>query len=111
MTDAGGVSAAPLLVASVTTAPPIGAGQVRLIVIVTVLPPLTLAGVMTFEAKTDALTVSTVDLTAPAYVAEIVTGVSTATSRVWIENVALNLPASTVTVGGGIAIAGLLLVS
>jgi len=111
VTEAGTVAAGLLLV-SVTTAPPAGAGPLSVTVFKVVdVPPKTNAG---DNVTTDGLGACTVKVpveATPPYVAEIVTAVLAATAVVVIVNAGeTDAPAATVTEAGTVA-AGLLLVS
>jgi len=113
VTEAGTVAAAGLLLVSVTTAPPAGAGPFSVTVFAVVdVPPSTDAG---DNVTTDGLGASTVNVPgrlAPLYEAEIVTGVLAATGVVMMVNAGDTVAApATVTEAGTVAAAGLLLVS
>src|SRR5712671_5812813 len=112
----GGTLAAPLLLESVTCAPPVGAGPLNVTVPVEEFPPATLVGFSESEERVGggggaAVTVSEADLLAPLNVAEIETVVDTATALVLTVNVALVAPAATVTLDGTLATVVLLLES
>ena len=111
VTVAGGV-AAPALLASVTTAPPAGAGPFSVTVFpVTAVPPVTVPTVTVTTVGTGGCTVSIPVAFAPPYVAVIVTEVLVPTAVVVIEKAADTVaPAGTVTVAGTVA-APLLLAS
>lgn len=114
----GTVAAAVLLRASVTAKPPVGAGAVSVTVPCDAFPPVTLVG-LTDSAERDAanggadggVTVSDAVRVAPPYDPVIVTPVDAATDGVVIVNVALVLPAATVTLAGVLVAAVLLLAS
>jgi len=113
VTEAGTVAAAGLLLVSVTTAPPAGAGPLSVTVFAVVdVPPTTDAG---DNVTTDGLGASTVKVPGrltPPYAAEIVTGVLAATAVVVMVNAGDTVaPPATVTEAGTVAAAGLLLVS
>ena len=96
-----GTTAAGLLLDSVTTLPPAGAGLVSVAVPVEGVPPTTLAGLRAIEprvlggARTVIVAVR-VSLKVPV----MMTGVSTATGEVVMLKVANPSPAGTVTVAG-----------
>ena len=100
-TDAGTTALARFDV-RVTTAPPAGAGPVKVTVPVEVAPPATLVGdtliVDSFEAATSRVLVFVVE----PNVAEMVTVSFDACALVAILNVAVVLPAGTVTVAGSV---------
>ena len=98
-----------LLLDSVTTAPPAGAGPFSVTVPVDRLPPLTELGLSATEVRLAAVTVNVAVLVVPLYVPEMVTEVLLATGIVVTVNVAVVAFAATVTLAGTIA-AGLLLV-
>jgi len=113
VTEAGTVAAAGLLLVSVITAPPAGAGPFSVTVFAVVdVPPTTDAG---DNVTTDGLGASTVKVPGrltPPYAAEIVTGVLAATAMVVMVNAGdTEAPPATVTEAGTVAAAGLLLVS
>src|SRR6266550_6007268 len=107
-----GTLAAPLLLESVTCAPPAGAGPLNVTVPVEdCRPPTTLVGFNVSEetvGRGGGVTVSEADVLTPPYVAEMVTGVDAATALVLIVKFALLLPAGTVTLEGTLAAALLL---
>jgi hypothetical protein len=111
VTDAGTVAAVVLLLASVTTVPPLGAGPSRVTVPVAVSPPVTLLGAIASAATTGGLTVRVADLVGPPLLslAEIVGETVEATAEVEIVNVAVFWPAATVTLPGTVATVLLLL--
>src|SRR5206468_11104086 len=112
VTLVGTVATAVLLLARVTTAPPVGAAALKVTVPVEVLPPATVAGLRFSEERVVAgVTVSTAELLTPPYVAEIVTAIGAATGLVEIVNAALVAPAGTVTLAGTVATARSLLES
>src|SRR5262245_61602892 len=104
VTLAGTVAAAVLLLASVTTSPPLGAEPLRVTVPWDVFPPVTLAGLtLTPETVTAAeagFTVSVADRVTPPATAEIATGVDTVTALVVTVKLALVAPAATVRLAG-----------
>src|SRR2546422_495923 len=111
----GTLAAAGLLLERVTTAPPAGAAALRVTVATEELPPTTLVG---FSAKPETVrggggaggvTVSRAEVLPVAIVAVIVTVVDTVTGKVEAVNVALLLPARTVTLAGIVAARVLLL--
>src|SRR6266850_1422544 len=113
-----GTDAAPLLLESVTCAPPAGAGPSSTTVPVTGLPPVTLpeaglppvtlAGLMPSDEITAGSTVSEALCVPPPYEPEIVTAADVATALVVTLKLALVAPLGTVTLAGTVA-AGLLL--
>jgi len=108
--DAGTVAAMVLPLARVTVAPPAGAGALSVTVPVHVPPPDTDTGFSVTDA-TQAFTVSTAVFVVPASVVEIVTEALAATLWVVTANVALVVPAATITDAGTDAAAELLLES
>jgi len=113
VTEAGTVAAAGLLLISVTTAPPAGAGPLSVTVFNVVdVPPSTDVGDRFTAAGLGASTVKVPGTVAPPYVAVIVTGVLVATAVVVMANAGDTVAApATVTVAGTVAAAGLPLVS
>ena len=114
---AGTLAAAGLLLERVTTAPPAGAAALRVTVATEELPPTTLVG---FSVKPETVrggggaggvTVSRADVLPVAIVAVIVTVVDAVTGKAEAVNVALLLPAGTVTLAGIVAARVLLLES
>src|SRR5205814_2098839 len=110
------VAAAPLLLLSVTTAPPAGAALVSATVPVLPALPVTAEGLMltaSSAAGPAGLTVIVGASTTPLYVAVMVTDVGTVTTLVVTGNVAIVAPAATVTEPetGTVAAAPLLLLS
>lgn len=99
-----------MLLASVTPAPPAGAGPLSVTVAVDELPPTTLVGFKLSEEGVGALTVRFAVRITALYVAEIEAVVVLATAVVVTGNVAVVAPAATVTLGPTWA-AGLLLAS
>ena len=110
VTLAGTRAAAVLLLASVTCAPPAGAGPLRVTVPVDGLAPVTLVGLSASEVGTGGKTVSDPVRVPLPYDAEIVAAVETPTALVVTVKVALVPPPTTVTLAGTIA-AGLVLLS
>jgi len=109
-----GTVATPLVLESVTDAPPAGAAAVRVTVPVTPFPPTTLDG-FTLTDDNDAgagadagVTVIVVVFVAPPNPAVIVASVFAETAEVEIVNVRLVEPAATVTLAGTVAAALLL---
>ena len=101
VTLSGAVATAGLLLESVMTAPPVGAGLLRVTVPVAEDPPRTVVGLtLTDERSGSGVTVSTADFVAPPKVAEIVTAVDDVTPVVETGNWLLVAPAATVTVAG-----------
>ena len=101
-----GTVAADALLERETTAPPLGAAPLSVTVPVDDVPPLTVAGLTATEDSTAAVagfTVSRVVLVVPPYEAVMVTGVAAVTALVVIVNVALLVPAATVTLAGTVA--------
>src|SRR3989441_668152 len=114
---AGTLAAAGLLLERVTTAPPAGAAALKVTVATEELPPTTLVG---FSARPETVrggggaggvTVSSAEVLPVAIVAVIVTVVDTVTGKAEAVNVALLLPARTVTFTGTVAARVLLLES
>jgi len=104
VTLAGTAATAGLVLESVTTASPAGAGALRVTVPVEAVPPVTLVGLRLKEERVVAgVTVSTAELLAPPYVAEIVTVVEAITELVDTVKSALVVPAATVTLAGTVA--------
>jgi hypothetical protein len=113
VTGVGTVATAVLLLATVTVAPPNGAAELSVIVAVDELPPETEAALSTSEATdgpvANGLTVSTADLVTPAPDAVIVTVVGADGSEVVMKKPPPPANRGTVTYGGTLATAGLLL--
>lgn len=104
-----GTCAAPaLLLDNATTAPPDGAGPLRVTVPVDELPPSTEAGFMEIETGWGALTVRMAVCVVPS-VAEMSADVFVATGLVTIAKLAVVWPATMVAVAGTCAAAVLLL--
>jgi hypothetical protein len=93
-----------------TDNPPFGAAPVSVTVPWETTPPGTLEGLMENEFRTGGMTAS-IAVIVPPKLAEIVTWVEIATGYVVIKNVALVLPAGTVTVAGTPAAVGVSLPS
>src|SRR3989441_7803034 len=113
----GTLAAAGLLLERVTTAPPAGAAPLRVTVATEELPPTTLVG---FSVRPETVrggggaggvTVSRAEVLPVAIVAVIVTVVDTVTGKAEAVNVAVLLPARTVTFAGIVAARVLLLES
>src|SRR5882762_1292616 len=104
---AEGTLAAPLLLESMTCAPPAGAGALSVTVPVEVCrPPMTLVGFSVSEETVGSgggVTVSVADRVTPPKAAKMVTVVDAATALVFIGNVALVAPAGTATLEGTLA--------
>jgi len=111
VTLAGTVAAAVLLLFSVTTSPPVGAGPLSVTVPVDDAPPVTVVGLKLTELGAGGLTVSPAVCVVVLKVAEMVTGVLLATGLVLTVNVAVVAFAATVTLAGTVAAAVLLLAS
>src|SRR5439155_8896724 len=99
---AGTVAAVALLLASVTTMPPAGAGPLRVTVPVEEVPPFTMVGLsVSVDSVTvtggAAATVSVADCVTPPAVAEMAAVVDAVTVVVVTVKVALVAPAGTVT--------------
>jgi len=110
VTLAGTAATAVLLLASVTTIPPLGAGALRVTDPWDAFPPTTLAGLrLTLDTVTAGagLTVSVADRVTPPAVAEMVADVTAVTDVVVIVKVALVAPAGTVTLAGTVVAAEL----
>ena len=110
----GTVAAAPLLLVSVTTAPPDGAALVSVTVPVLPALPVTAVGLTLTPSRAAAagFTVSVAVLATPLYLAVMVTVVGTVTAALVVTaNVAVVAPAATVTEPPGTVAAALLLVS
>jgi|SRR5664279_94440 hypothetical protein len=108
VTLTGPCAAAGLLLESVTTAPPDGAGPFRVTMPAEEVPPITEVGFSVTELSVAAVTVRVAVCVVP-YVAEIVGEVLAATGLVVTVKVAVVAFAATVTVAGTWAAAGLLL--
>jgi hypothetical protein len=107
-----GTWAAPvLLLESVTTAPPAGAGPLNVTVTLETLPPSTEVGFRLTDVSVAAVTVSVAVRVAPLHVPEIVTDVLLATGLVVTVKVTVVAPAATVTLPGTWAAPVLLLES
>jgi len=110
VTLAGTAATAALLLDSATTAPPAGAAALSVTVPVDALPPVTLVGWRLSSVSDGAgVTVSWTDRVVPPPVEEIVTVVDVVTGLVATANVAVVLPAGTVTPPGTAATAVLAL--
>jgi len=107
----GTVAAAVLLLLSVTTAPPAGAGPVSVTVPVDEVPPITVVGFRLTELGTAAATVRLTLWVVLLNVAEMVTDVLLLTMLVVTVNVAVVVPPATVTLEGTVATAVLPLLS
>jgi hypothetical protein len=110
VTLAGTVAAAGVLLLSVTTAPPVGAGAPSVTVPCELIPPTTLVGFRLKEA-TAGVTVSVAGRDAPLYEAVIVTWVVVLTAKVVTVKVRLVCPELNETLAGTLATVGLLLES
>lgn len=104
-----GTAALPLLLESVTTIPPLGAGPVKVTVPVDEVPLVTLAGFRVIAASAAGTTVSELVWVTPLKEAEMLIEVGVATAEVVTENAALDVPGGTVTDGGTLATPRLLL--
>jgi hypothetical protein len=109
VTLAGTLAAAVLLLPSVTSAPPAGAGPFSLTVPVDALPPRTDIGLTVTELRAAAVTVKVAVFVIVPYVAEIATDVLAATGALAAKNVAVVAPETTVTLAGTVATDVLLL--
>ena len=98
VTLAGKCAAEVLLLVRVTTAPPDGAGPVKVTVPVEDVPPVTEAGLRPTELGTAAVTVKPAVCVEPK-VAEILSDALSATGVVVTVNVAVVAPALTLTEG------------
>jgi len=96
----GTVAAAVLLLVSVTTAPPLGAGPFSVTVPVEEVPPVTDVGLKLTELGAGAFTVNVAVCVALLNVAEIVDDVLLATALLVTVNVAVVAFAATVTLPG-----------
>src|SRR5919109_4709878 len=110
ITLGGTVATAVLLLASVTTAPPGGAGAPSPTDPVEAVPPITRLGLTRTPARAGATT-SVVDLVASSKVAETPTAVEFVTALVETVKVTRVVPAGTVTAAGTVATSGWLLAS
>src|SRR5207237_6322375 len=111
VTFAGTLATAGLLLESATTTPSLGAGPLRAMVPVEELPPVALEGFSANTAKIGGRTVNVAVCVTPLKEAEIVIEAGVETAVVTTLNDALVPPAGTVTEGGTLATAGLLLAS
>src|SRR2546422_3651657 len=114
VTFGGTAATAGLELASVTSAPPAGAGPESVTVPVELEPPVTVDGLSVSDeslGRGGGVTVSVAVLVAPPAEAMMSTGVEEATTKVVIENDAELRPAPTVTLGGTPATAGVVLES
>ena len=103
-----GTVATALLLESATTAPPAGAGALKVTVPLELFPAITVAGLRASEERVVAgITLSTAEKLAAC----IVTGVEVVTKLVETVKLADVAPAATVTLAGTVATAGLLLES
>ena len=109
VTLVGTVAADVLLLASDTTAPPLGAGPFSVTVPLEVFPPTMAEGLRESDESEDGFTVRTEVLVIPAYTAETFTAVELETDIVVIGNVALVAPPANVTVDGTLTTDGLVL--
>jgi hypothetical protein len=102
-----GTPATPLLLESMTCAPPAGAGPLSVTVPVEYgAPPITLVGFSVSEERVGSgggVTVSEADLLTPPYDAEMVTVVDAVTGLVLAVKVAVVAPAGTATLEGTLA--------
>jgi hypothetical protein len=97
MVTAGSVTSVALVLLSVTTAPPVGAGPLSEIVREADVPPTTLVGLNVRLTSVAAVIVSVADLVTPLHVALIVGFDVVDTALVLMVNVAVFAPAATVT--------------
>jgi hypothetical protein len=104
-----GTAALPLLLESVTTIPPLGAGPLNMTVPVDELPLVTRVGFSVREASAGGTTISLLVWVTPLKEAEMLTEVAVATAEVVTENAPLDAPAGTVTDVGTLATPRLLL--
>lgn len=111
VTLAGTAATGTLLLVSITTAPPVGAGPPRVTVPVEEVPPVTEVGFRLIELSTEGPTVKSAVFVMLLYRAEIVTGVLDVTATVVTVNVAVVSFAATVTLAGTVATGVLLLTS
>ncbi len=111
VTLAGTVAADVLLLASDTTAPPVGAGPFSVTVPLEVFPPTMAEGLRESDESEDGFTVRLEVLVTPAYTAETFTAVELETDTVVTGNVALAAPLANVTFAGTLTNDGLLLES
>ena len=105
----GTVAAEVLLLERFTTAPPLGAGALRVTVPIESSPPFTLVGFSVTEERLPAggggVTVSVAVRVTPLYVPETGTLLVAVTETVVTVNVAVVAPAATVTLAGTVATA------
>ena len=114
VTSAGTAATAGLELASVTSAPPAGAGPESVTVPVELEPAATVDGLSVSDESLGGgggITVSVALLVAPSAEAMMSTGVEEATAKVVIENDVELTPAPIVTLGGTLATAGFVLES
>jgi hypothetical protein len=113
VTSAGTDAAVVLLLATATAAPPAGAGELSVTVAVDEAPPETVAGLSASEATdgpvANGFTVSVADFVTPAPDAVIVTVVAAVGLEVVTKKPPPPAKRGTVTYGGTLATAGLLL--
>ena len=98
-----GTEATPLLEASATDIPPEGAGPVKVAIPVADVPPTTFVGETEMEASVATVIVNVALAAEDGVEADINAEVALATGEVVTVNVAVVLPAATVTVPGTVA--------
>jgi hypothetical protein len=106
-----GTVATVLLLPSVTSAPPAGAGPLSVTVPVDTLPPRTDVGLNVTELSVAAVTVKVAVFVIVPYVAEMAREVLAAIGALATEKVAVVAPEATVTLAGTVATVVLLLLS
>jgi hypothetical protein len=108
---AGTLAAAELLLESVNKAPPAGAGPLSVTVPCDEAPPMTLVGLSVIDTNLGALTVKSDSFVNPLNEADMPIVLVVITDEVATVKAALLAPAGIVTLGGVVAMDGLLLAS